>query len=84
MNGMLFVLFKAVMVTGKKIIKLMAFVSGVTAIASIIRRHHMEMQRDKRVAEEGYETAYDILFPEEKDDRKKMQYGPVIPGQLAV
>lgn len=62
----------------------MAFVSGVTVIASVIRRHHMEMLRDKRVAEEGYETAYDILFPEEKDDRKKMQYGPVIPGQLAV
>lgn len=62
----------------------MAFISGVAFIASVVRRHHMMIQRDKRVAEEGYETAYDILFPEEKDDRKKMQYGPVIPGQLAL
>lgn len=62
----------------------MAFISGLAFISSVVRRHHIMTQRDKRVAEEGYETAYDILFPEEKDDRKKMQYGPVIPGQLVV
>jgi len=33
-----------------------------------------------QVADEGYETAHDILFPgKSRKDKKKLHYGPVIP-----
>lgn len=31
------------------------------------------------IASEGYETAHDILFPNEKKLGKKLHYGPVLP-----
>lgn len=32
-----------------------------------------------QVADEGYETAHEVLFPHVKDLGSKLQYGPVIP-----
>ena len=32
-----------------------------------------------QIADEGYETAQDILFPDRKINDKKLKYGPVIP-----
>lgn len=31
------------------------------------------------IAEEGYEIAQDILFPDKKLKEKKLHYGPVLP-----
>ena len=31
-----------------------------------------------RISEEGYETAYDVLFPGDKSE-ENLHYGPVIP-----
>ena len=78
---MLFEFKNFVMRTGKKLVKILALVSGILLIKYLLKRYRYEW-RDARVADEGYETAYDILFPEKKDDRKKKQYGPVIPGHL--
>lgn len=33
-----------------------------------------------RIAEEGYETAYDILFPKAETKQENLHYGPVLPG----
>ncbi len=33
-----------------------------------------------QIADEGYETAHDILFPEVEKRGNKLQYGPVIPA----
>jgi hypothetical protein len=33
-----------------------------------------------RIAEEGYETACDILFPKQETKQEKLHYGPVLPG----
>jgi hypothetical protein len=59
--------------------------AGLAAVATgliiyVVRRHQFN-QRQARVADEGYETAHDILFPR-KQKRKKVHYGPVFPGQL--
>jgi hypothetical protein len=70
-----------VMRTGKKLIKILAIASGAALVRYLVGHYQNEL-RDARVADEGYETAYDILFPEKKDGHKKKQYGPVIPGQL--
>ena len=32
-----------------------------------------------QVANEGYETAHDILFPGKKMNNRKLWYGPVLP-----
>jgi len=56
---------------------------GLAAIAAgfivyAVRRHRSN-QRRARIADEGYETAHDILFPANKHKRKKVHYGPVLP-----
>lgn len=60
---------------------------GVAALAAVGVAIYM-MTRDKRkerakkrldrVADEGYETAHDVLFPN-KYKSSKLQYGPVLP-----
>lgn len=42
------------------------------------RRSKAHDKRAKKVSDEGYETAHDILFPG-KTKSDKLQYGPVIP-----
>ena len=34
----------------------------------------------KQIADEGYETAHDVLFPDKEKRNKKLQYGPVLPA----
>jgi hypothetical protein len=41
-------------------------------------RRYRSSQRRTRVADEGYETAHDILYPQ-KSRRRKVHYGPVLP-----
>jgi hypothetical protein len=38
------------------------------------------MRMLNRIAEEGYETASDILFPKEEAKEESLHYGPVLPG----
>jgi len=56
---------------------------GIAAAAGFIiyaiRHRHQLNKRHARVADEGYETAHDILFPPKKYKRKRAQYGPVLP-----
>ncbi len=33
----------------------------------------------KQVSNEGYETAYDVLYPQGLKSRRKLRIGPVIP-----
>jgi hypothetical protein len=34
-----------------------------------------------QIADEGYETATDVLFPGKKLTGRKLRYGPTIPGR---
>lgn len=42
-------------------------------------RRQQSNRRHAKVADEGYETAHDILYPPKKYKRKKVHYGPVLP-----
>jgi len=42
-------------------------------------RRYRSSQRRTKIANEGYETAQDILYPQQKQKRKKVHYGPVLP-----
>ncbi|MES1217980.1 MAG: hypothetical protein ABUT20_20910 [Bacteroidota bacterium] len=55
-----------------------ATVVGLTVFA-VRRRLKNKAIRD-RIANEGYETAEDILYPGNSRFYKKLQYGPVLPA----
>ena len=66
----------------KSTIKLAAAIGIIYLAAKVIsrlRRNSKNSRRLKTVANEGYETAIDVLFPE-KQTKGRLHYGPVIPG----
>lgn len=54
-------------------------ITATTALAIYLIRKIKQSKRLKRIAEEGYETAIDILYPH-KLNTKKLQYRPTIPA----
>ena len=65
-----------------KIILLAAVGIGTAALTVYLIRRANGTKAKKmldNIADEGYETASDILFPG-KDLKNKLHYGPVIPG----
>jgi len=61
------------------------FLVGVAAAAAIgfivyaMKRRRESAFRHARVADEGYETAHDVLFPNKKGRSRKLHFGPVLP-----
>jgi hypothetical protein len=60
-----------------KIIIGLAVISGIGIY--LIRRLNTR-RRLEEVADNGYETASDILFPGQAIRSKKLHYGPVLPA----
>lgn len=55
---------------------------GLAAVAGLVIytiRRHQSNQRFAKIADEGYETAHDILYPHKNKSRRKVHYGPVLP-----
>lgn len=55
---------------------------GLAAVAGLVIYTVRRQQSNKRfanIANEGYETALDILYPHKVHGRKKVHYGPVLP-----
>ncbi len=55
---------------------------GLVALAGIIiytSRRYQINKRYSKIADEGYETAHDILYPPAKHSSKRVHYGPVLP-----
>ena len=61
-----------------KIIFLLSSVAlgGVLVYAA---RAYQDYRRTQAISEEGYETANDILFPNDNLRGDKLHYGPVLP-----
>ncbi len=60
-----------------------AFGIAVVAAAGVViylARSSQTKRMLNQIADEGYETAHDILFPNKKMRDKRLKYGPVIPG----
>ncbi|MCO5240390.1 MAG: hypothetical protein M9904_10070 [Chitinophagaceae bacterium] len=59
---------------------LVAIAVGLVAgLALYAARRCKEKSMLNQVADEGYETAHDILFPNREQIGKKLHYGPVLP-----
>jgi hypothetical protein len=77
-RGMLFVklfyLKGDAMKNSTKIILTIAAAAATGCVIYAVSRHKTN-RKSVKVAEEGYETAHDILFPRKPKKRKKMQFG---------
>ena len=65
----------------KKSTKTMIGIAALTAIgiASYIISRQKKQNRLSHVADEGYETAHDVLYPHKTQKSGRLQYGPVLP-----
>ena len=53
-------------------------VAGIVVYAATHSKKTNRMR--EQVADEGYETAHDVLFPNKGKRDRKLQYGPVLPA----
>ena len=66
----------------KKTNKILLGIAAVAAVGFVVyalRSRRQTAIRHARVADEGYETAHDILFPGKKSRHRKLHFGPVLP-----
>jgi hypothetical protein len=60
------------------------FATALIAVAGLFvyaARHHKKTDRMlSDIADEGYETAPDLLFPNKAKKHDKLRYGPVLPS----
>lgn len=61
--------------------KTMLGIAAITAlsIAFILGSKKSKKVNLDQIADEGYETAHDILYPKQFSREKKLRYGPVLP-----
>jgi hypothetical protein len=65
------------MKTTKKILVGIGFATVVGLIVYMVRNRRKINRMSQEVAEQGYETAHDILFPKKNKRRQKDIYGGV-------
>lgn len=63
---------------------IIAAASGVAAgllvfAFRLAKREYKNRRKLKDIADHGYETATDVLYPDEADFGRKLHYGPVLP-----
>ena len=64
----------------KRNVVLLSFAAAVGTITAIlVTKAIKHSKRLNHIADEGYETAADILYPETDTRRRKVHYGPVVP-----
>ena len=64
----------------KQTLKVIVALTVVTGIGVLVVREVKRRRQLRKVADNGYETAHDVLFPGKKRKNKKLRYGPVLPG----
>jgi hypothetical protein len=67
------------MKTSTKITLGMAAIALTGALVYVTRSYNTR-KRLLHIANEGYETAHDILYPTQYNRGRKLQYGPVLPA----
>lgn len=66
----------------KHIIKIALGTAILTAVILLLKTPKRETEQQlAEVSDEGYETAHDILYPNQKlQPDKRLHYGPVLPS----
>ena len=64
----------------KRTLKILAVLTALTGVGLLVVRKSTRRRQLKRVADNGYETAHDVLYPgKHVKQHKKLHYGPVLP-----
>ncbi|MEO5890027.1 MAG: hypothetical protein ABIQ31_07210 [Ferruginibacter sp.] len=58
---------------------IVAMTAAVIVLSVISGRSHKRRMLNK-IADEGYETAQDVLYPGKNIQDKRLHFGPVLPG----
>lgn len=53
---------------------------GVVVAAFVLANKKGRKNRLTQIADEGYETAHDMLYPNSFKGSKELRYGPVLPN----
>jgi hypothetical protein len=61
-----------------KVLLIIGAALAVGAITVLLREEKKTCDMLNKVADEGYETASDVLFPNTKKGNRKQHYGPVV------
>ncbi len=65
----------------KKTLRILVGLTAVAVVGIVIYRKRSKntVEMLERVADEGYETAHDVMYPRHSKRGKNLQYGPVLP-----
>ncbi|MFI5130350.1 MAG: hypothetical protein ACHQFX_10180 [Chitinophagales bacterium] len=63
----------------KKTIKIAIGLTVLTGIGILVVHELKRRRQSRKVADNGYETAHDVLYPGKKGKDKKLHFGPVLP-----
>jgi hypothetical protein len=63
----------------KRTLKIFTVLTLITGVGFLVVRRLNKRRKLKHVADNGYETAQDVLYPGKHVRSKKLHYGPVIP-----
>jgi len=63
----------------KKSLKILAGLAILAAAGAYVIRRIRTGHALDRVADDGYETAHDVLYPNKKIRSRKVRYGPIHP-----
>jgi len=63
----------------KQTLKLVVALTVLTGAGILVLREINRRRQLRKVANDGYETAHDVLYPGKKGTDKKLRYGPVLP-----
>ena len=64
----------------KNFSRIITVILMLTGIGYLVMRQINTRRRLKRVADDGYETAQDVLYPHCEIKSRKVHYGPIHPG----
>ncbi len=67
------------MKTRNKIILATAIIAFTGLLVHVTSRHKKAKRMLTEIADEGYETAPDVLFPDKQKRSRNLKYGPVLP-----
>jgi hypothetical protein len=63
----------------KRTLKILAVLTVLTGVGYLVIRRVKKHRKLKHVADNGYETAHDVLYPGKHAKSRKLHYGPVLP-----
>jgi len=63
----------------KKTLGALVVLAGLAGLGIYVTRRMKKHRKLTQVADNGYETAHDVLYPGKELKGRKLRYGPILP-----